>query len=519
MSTPQTGTARAAVVVAAAAALLKFGLQLAAIRPYGYFRDELYSLACADHLGWGYVDHPPLSIAALHLWRALFGDSLVALRLPPALAGAAVVYLTGRLAAALGGGAVAALVACASCLAAPAFAGFHHYYSMNALDHLAWVVAACLSARILAAPRPALWIALGVTLGLGLLNKWSVAWLGAGLALGLALTPARRALATPWPYACAAIAALIVAPNLIWQAAHGWPTLEFMRNALAGKYVRLSPGAFFGEVALLLNPATAPISIAGLAAPFFAERLRPFRALSIALLVVIAIVASSGSGKPEYLLSAAPIAFALGATWWEGLVTARLGAWARRAAVAALIVPMAALLAVAIPFAVPVLPAEDLIAYGKRVGITPKTSEKKEIGELPQFYADMHGWPELVEAAAAAFATLSEEERRCAKIWARTGGYGSAAAIDVLGRSRGLPRAISGHNSYWLWGFGPDDRCAVIVLGGAPERLDALFAEVTQVATVECGYCMPYENHKPVYVARGMRRSWAELWPLLRHYE
>ena len=522
MPTQPTGPApavRPPALIAAAFALLKLAVQLVAIRPYGYFRDELYYLACTEHLDWGYVDHPPLSIVLLKAWRELFGDSLVALRLPPALAGAGVVYLAGRLAMTLGGGAIATVVACASCLAAPGFLAFHHYYSMNAIDHLLWMVCAYLVARLLAEPRPTSWITLGVALGLGLLDKWSLLWFGAGLAVGLVATPARKALRTPWPYVCAAIAALLFLPNLVWQARNGWPTLEFMQNALSEKYVARSLGAFFGELALLSNPATLPVTIAGLFAPLFVERLRPYRALSFIPLVTIAIVASSRSSKAEYLLAALPIAAALGGTFWEGILVRRLGDRARRITLAAVLVPMFVLFLVALPFGLPVLTVSEFIRYSERLKVTPQTNEKKELAELPQFYADMHGWPELVDAAAAAFATLREDEKRCAKVWARTGGYGSAAAIDFFGHAKGLPRAISGHNSYGSWGFGTDERCAVVILGGDRARLEELFESLTQVTTVECGMCMPYENHKPVYVGRGMRRSWAELWPLLRHYD
>ncbi len=511
--------ARLSAGIAAGFALFKFGLQLVAIRPYGYFRDELYYLACAEHLDWGYVDHPPFSIALLKVWRVLFGDSLVALRLPPALVGAGVVYLAGRLAMTLGGGSIATFIACASCLAAPGFLGFHHYYSMNAFEHLFWVVCAYLVARLLAAPRPALWIWLGVTLGLGLLNKWSLLWFGAGLAVGLVATPRRKSLRTPWPYACAAIAMLFFAPHVVWQARNGWPTLEFMQNALTEKYVARSLGAFFGEVALISNPATLPVTLAGLIAPFFVARLRPYRALSLLLVVTIAIVASSRSGKAEYLLAAFPIATALGGAFWEGILVQRLGDRARRIALAAGLAPMIALFLLALPLGLPVLDEQDFIRYSKRLGVAPSSTEKKELAELPQFYADMHGWPELADAAAATFATLREDEKRCAKVWATTGGYGPAAAIDFFGRAKGLPRALSGHNNYWLWGHGADERCAVVILGGDRARLGELFDSLTQVTTVECGMCMPYENHKPVYVGRGMRRSWAELWPLLRHYE
>jgi hypothetical protein len=317
---------------------------------------------------------------------------------------------------------------------------------------------------------------------------------------------------------CAAIAIALFAPNLVWQMANGWPTLAFMRGALEEKYVRASLGAFALDIALMTNPVAAPLLVAGLVAPFVAAPLRAFRPVAIVILTTIAIVVSSGSGKAEYLLAATPILLALGATWGASVIE-RLRPRVRVAAVAAIGVPMLAIFALTAPLALPVLPVDDFVRYAKWLGVAPSTNEKKELAELPQFYADMYGWHELADAAALAFATLRDDEKGCAKIMAVTGGYGPAAAIDFFGRSRGLPRAVSGHNSYWLWGYGKDERCAVVLLGGKREVLASYFDEVTPITTVECGRCMPYENHKPVYVARGMHASWAEAWPTIRHYE
>ena len=180
---------------------------------------------------------------------------------------------------------------------------------------------------------------------------------------------------------------------------------------------------------------------------------------------------------------------------------------------------MLSLFAIALPFALPALSETSFIAYAKRLGVTPHSSEKKELGELPQFYADMHGWNDLVLATKAAYDSLTTEEKSRARISAVSGGYGSAAAIDVLGRKVGLPGAISGHNNYWLWGYGSDDAGPVVLLGGDEDRLRTLFDDLTRVGTVECGYCMPYENHKPIYIGRQMRMRWRELWPKVQHYE
>jgi hypothetical protein len=167
----------------------------------------------------------------------------------------------------------------------------------------------------------------------------------------------------------------------------------------------------------------------------------------------------------------------------------------------------------------PILPEQSFIAYADRLGIKPHTSENKTLADLPQHYADMHGWDELVGGAERAWGMLDVEERRHAKIWAVTGGYGPAAAIDVLGSARGLPPAISTHNNYWLWGFGSEEEGPVVLLGGPRDRLEKAFTSLEQVGTVECGYCMPFENHKPIYIGRGMKRSWSSLWPELKHYE
>jgi dolichyl-phosphate-mannose-protein mannosyltransferase len=504
---------RSGIVAAAVAA--KIALQLAALTAYGWFRDELYYLACANHLAWGYVDHPPLSIVLLRAWTRVAGDSLTAVRVLPALVGAAVVAVTALLVRELGGGRLATLIACLAMVFAPARLGFDHYYSMNCWDALFWVAGALAALRAVRDSRLGTWAACGAVLGLGVLGKWSVLWLGLGIAVGLLAGPWRRLLGTAAPYFGVLVALAVAAPNFVWQQSHGWPTLEFMRNALANKYVRTSVWALFLDVVLSMNPAAAPVWIAGIIAPFFRRDDRG-RLLAAAFVTTVAIV-SATRGKPEYVFAAVPLVLAPGAVVAESWLVARARPL-QRALVGAYAVCVVAVGVVVLPFAVPVLPAERFIAYQSALGMTPRSSEKKELGPLPQFYADMHGWPQLVDAAAQAWATLEPAEKEDATIWAVTGGYGAAAAIDVLGTKRGLPHAISGHNSYWTWGFGSPRPRAVVLLG-FHERLADLFASLTLITTVECGYCMPYENHKPVYVARGMRRAFPEFWDLVKRFE
>ena len=501
--------------LAAAFALARLIIQCLALRPYGYFRDELYYLACADHLSFGYVDHPPFSIVLLKAWRAVFGDSLVSIRLVPAIAGALTIYLTVRLARRLGATDIAAALAGLALLFAPALFAFDHYYSMNSLDHLFWVLAGSLAVTLVEKPdNRRAWVLLGVVLGLGGLNKWSVAWLAPGLTLGLLLGPSRAAFRTRWPWIGAAVASVIVAPNLIWQSAHGWPTLEFMHHAMTEKYAPRSFGEFLSQLLLLSNPFAMALVIPGAVLPLawrtrFWAPLTAARPLAAAFVLAFLIVAPSRTGKAEYLLAALPLALASGAAAWR----------LRPAISIALAVGIVVFGVVAAPFGLPVLSEEAFTTYQQRLGLSPPNSEGKELAEMPQFYADMHGWPELADAAALAWGTLSDEERHHAKIVAVTGGYGPAAAIDHFGRAQGLPHALSGHNSYWIWGYGTATDGPVVLLGGRRGGLEDDFDSLTLVTTFECHLCMPYENHKPIWVGRGLRTPWPAMWRDMKHYE
>ncbi len=510
---PRQDAGERARAIAAAFALVKLGVQLAALPGYGYFRDEFYYIACSERLAWGYVDHPPFSVALLKLVRLALGDSRWALRVVPALAGALLVFLTGELVRTLGGGAWATALACAAVLGAPVLLGLNHFWSMNAFDGLFWAAALLLFARALGTPSPRAWGALGAALGLGLLNKVSLLWLGAGFAVALFATREGRArLRGPGPYVAAAVAALFVAPHVAWQIEQGWPTVEFARNALAHKYKTHTPVGFLLEAMLMLGPLSAPLWLAG---PLASLR-RPglARSLGLAWLTVLGVLMLSKSGKAEYLSAGFLLPAALGAVELERALgrLARGGAALAAGATALL----AAQLALA-PLALPLLSVPRYLAYSAALGIAPSTSENKKLGALPQFFADMHGWPEQVAQVEAAAARLRPDERAHAAILVLEGGYGPAAAIEFFGRGKGLPPVIGGHNNYGLWGYGDANGSAFVLVGGEPGRLRDKFAELEEVGVVECGLCMPYENGKKLFIARGLRAPMAEAWKLIRY--
>jgi 4-amino-4-deoxy-L-arabinose transferase-like glycosyltransferase len=285
---------------AALIALIKLAVHIVWLRPYGFFRDELYYIVCSDHLALGYVDQPPLCVAVLRAWRVVFGDSLTALRMLPAIVGALTVLVTGLLAMRLGGGTLAVVLAELAVLVAGQYLHTAHYYSMNVFDQLFWVVAAYLVARAVE-PRKGesvsrAWVLVGLALGFGLMNKISVLWLGAGLFVGLVATPARDVLRTRHPYLAGLIAAALFAPYVAWEVRHGWPTLEFMSNALKNKYVASPLGDRLREQINDNNPFTLPIWLAGLAALLFRKLGARVAVLGWIYLVVFVIVMGQFGG-------------------------------------------------------------------------------------------------------------------------------------------------------------------------------------------------------------------------------
>lgn len=479
-------------------------LQLAFVNRYGIFRDELYYIACGEHLAWGYVDHPPFVALVAWFSRRAFGDSLLALRLLSAVCGGATVVLAGRLAILFGGDRWAAALAAIGVAIAPAMLFLFHILSMNAWDILWWTATAYIVARIIVEQRPQLWLLAGLFIGLGLETKISMAFLVFGLAVGVILTPERTWLRSGYLWIGAAMALLIAAPHVMWQAANGWPTVEFIRNADALKNAPLTPLQFAGSQLLELHPVNGLLLLAGLWFFFTADdgrfRLFGWTYLGIFLLIFLQ------NGKSYYLSPSYPLMLAGGAAGVMRLLARR--ARALRPVIAGLVLATGAAV---MPAAFPILPIEGYIAYTRALGLRPPDAERTATAELPQFFADMFGWDAIVRTIADVYRSLPPEDRERVGIFAPN--YGVAGAIDFLGPRHGLPvRAISPHNNYFLWGPGEASGDVLIVVGGRPEDHRKSYARVERVATIECGYCMPYENHRPVYVVRDPIRSIHEIW-------
>ena len=502
-------TATAVILCLCACKLL---VHLYAGRHYGYFVDELYYLACSRHLDWGYVDQPPLIAWITWIARLLLGESLPAIRFLPAVAGTCEVALTALIARELGGKRFAQGLAALATLSAPGILAGDNLLSMNAFEPLFWMGCAWLLIRIVKTGNHKLWIWFGMLAGFGLENKYSMLIFGAGIVFGLLLTAQRRALASPWLWIAGAIAFLIFLPNLLWNIQHRFPFLELQANIRrSGRDIPLTPLAFFGQEILTMHPLTLPLWLAGLWFYFFSTSGKPFRALGWAWVFTAAVIVAL-SPRVYYLYPAFPILFAAGAVVWEARLDRPRPLW-RKLAWPALLAATAAVLA---PLAIPVLPPETYIRYTKALHLAPPAIETHRLGPLPQIFADRFGWEEMAATVARVYNDLPPEVRPRTAIFGQN--YGQAGAIDLFGPKLGLPAAISGHQSYFLWGPHGYTGESVIVMDGRQEDLESRFTAVQKVATVSHPYSMPYE-HFDVFYCRGLKQSLNEIWPQVKRWD
>jgi 4-amino-4-deoxy-L-arabinose transferase-like glycosyltransferase len=495
-------------------ALIYFALHLATATRYGYFRDALYYIACSYHLAFGYVDQPPLIAALAWIARHTLGTSLPALLFWPALAGAGRIVLVAAFARELGarrfGMTLAALLA-----ATPAvWWVIDHQFAMNALEPLFWIGCAYVVVRIIRTGNTKLWLAFGAIAGFGLENKYPIAIFAMALLLGLLLMTQRKLLFTPWILVGAAVAFLIFLPNLIWNIQHHWPFLELMHNIRAtGKDVILSPGAYFAQQLLMMNPLSFPFWFGGLLFYFFANEAKPYRAFGWAFLITVGFFFAT-HGKDYYSAPAYGLVLAAGGVATERVLQARgekLRSVLRPLSFAWLLIAIILIL----PLVLPVLPLEAFVRYQSHLPFKPAKSERSFEGAvLPQYYADELPWQNLVAAVARVYQSLTPEEQQKAAIFCDN--YGQAAAIDFFGPQYGLPKAISGHQTYFLWG--PRDYTGeiLILVGQGEDRHDDI-ASVQVAATQHTPYAFWYEN-QPILLCRGLKWNLTDGWARVKYW-
>lgn len=487
-----------------------FVLHLLTANRYGYFRDELYYAACGQHLAWGYVDHAPLIAAIYWFTRRLLGDSLYSLRFFPALSAAAKVLLTGWMVYELGGRRFAQYLGAIVVFFCPIYLSMDSFLSMNSFEPLFWMGCVAVAMRIANGGSPRLWLLYGSIAGLGILNKHSTLFFGLAFFLSLLITSGTRHLRNIWVWLGAVIAFAIALPNFIWEIRYHFPTIEVLENAARLKNAPVSWYGFLAEQALLVHPLAFPVVLAGLWFFFRNKDGRPYRFLGWTYVLVLAQMLIL-KGRIYYVAPIYPMLFAAGAVWIEGRIEERNWDWARQA----ILIPLAVGGIVAAPLALPILPVAAAVTYSNFWDIHKVRVENYDSGRLPQFFADMFGWPNQVKVVASVYYSLPPKERAHSTILAAN--YGEAGAVDYFGSSYGLPRAISPHNNYYLWGPGnPAD--VVIAVGMDLHRLRLLFGDVQKAAVIVEPYAVPDENDLPVYICRNPHVPLSQAWPWLKFF-
>lgn len=494
-------------------ALLKFLVHVFTGANYGFFRDELYYIDAGKHLSAGYVEFPSFIALLAAFVHNVFGDILLVYHILPALAGALLVFFTGLIARELGGGRFARGLAALASLTAITFLGVDAIFSMDPFDELWWVLAVYVLIRLIKREQPRYWLLFALIAGLGLLTKITMLMFGFAIVVGLLLTPQRKYLFTRWIFPATLLAFAFLLPYVLWNALNGWPTLAFWANYADGHANPASALGFLYQQIVTMNPLTFPLWLAGLYAYFFRRELRAYRVLGWAFLVLYVLFTLSRA-KLYFLAPAYPMLFAAGALLFERFFQKRRRwFWLKPTYVSALL-----LLGVALaPAAVPILPPSQ---YGQVMAFVRRDAgiqvEDRAVGVLPQQLADRFGWDTLTATIAGVYHHLPEQDQAVACILVDN--YGEAGAIDLYGPAYHLPPAISGHNTYYLWGPGNCTGEVVITLGLAEKDLQSFFSSVTQAATVTCSYCMPEENNLPVYVARHLEVPISQIWSYVRHY-
>jgi hypothetical protein len=490
-------------------------LHLLTANRYGYFGDELYHMACGEHLAWGYVDQPPLIALAAWLTRHLFGTSVFAVHLLPAIAGLALVGLTGAIARELGGGRFAQALAALCTACAGVYLIVDRIFTMNAFEPLFWMGCAWVVIRIVKTGDQKLWLWFGVLAGVGLENKYTMAVFGFALLVGLLLTPERKALAHKWIWLAGLIALVLFLPNLIWNIQHQWPFLELMRNIRAsGRDLPFTPVGYLRAQIFLMTPVTFPVWLLGGLYFFFWRDGQPFRILGWAFLTVLAVFIGL-QGKDYYATPIYPMVLAGGAIVIERFSARRGLAWIRPASAALILLGTLAFL----PVVVPVLSPENFLRYQAKLPFRIQPDEKSMLAEpMPHYYSWCFGWEAMVRGVAKAYSSVPPEERADVAIFGND--FAAAGAIDLIGPRYGLPKAICGHQSYWLWGPRNYSGQTMIVVGNTPENASRWFDKVTVIAELHNPYAAPWEN-RPVLLCRGLKRfrSLADAWPRLKNWD
>lgn len=477
--------------------------------PYEFHRDEFLYFAMGEHFHLWRMDIPPAIAALSVLVRGLFGDSLVMIRMVPALFGVATVLIAALLVRELGGGILSQWLVGACLLLNPLLLRAGNLFQPVVLDQFAWILGFFALARLQRDGRLRWWLLLGLGTGFGLLAKLTIGIFGLAVTIGLLLTRRLSWLRGPGPWAALLVATLLGLPTIVGQISLGFPVLGYMADLRENQLARMTLGEFFGGQLAMLGPGMI-LALAGTGFLLLHRSMKPFRVLGWALVATVVLFILLRA-KPYYLGPAYPLFLAAGAVWTERIAGPRIRAavqWTALALVTGYGV-------IVFPISLPILPPDTMEAYATRLaGEAAVRTNRGDVERIPQDYADMLGWKDQVDAIAGVFNALSQADRERAVILASN--YGEAGAIDFYGPGRNLPNALSSVGTYWFYGPGEKPGDVAVLIGFSTEEIEDYFAEVELVRRVGHPFGVAEERDLGIHVARRPFRTLQEVWPELK---
>ena len=494
------------------AATVKFALHMFTAPGYGFFFDELYTVALSRHLAFGYVDLPPLVPALVALSRALLGESLFALHIVPALAGSATLVFVCLITKEFGGKPFAVGLSALGFIIVPLWLSVDSIFCYDSIDQLVLAGFLYTLVQFLRTGNQRLWILLGLIAGIACMTKMTILFLGPGFLVALLISKHRKDLLTPWPWLGGLLCLVIVAPYLLWQSANHWPTLEYWTNYGTIRVYQAALPQYLTNILVYMGLLLLPLWIVGLYRIFRRLSGVDYSFLGVLFLVTLVLMfflhasARMLAGLFIPLLAAGTVfveeMFA-GSRWEMGL---------KVAAVAYLLVVGA----VAIPLTLPILPANLLPAFAdnfKSLSPTVKEFNGQAFKYSPLIFGRL-GWDELVQEVARVYNELPAEDRKIAGIYAD--GYGPAGAIDQLGPKYGLPHAVSGALTYYLWGPGYSWD-VMIIITNKTNNMSVFFDECELKTTIHYEYDVPF-GPPYIYVCRKPKVSADVIWSSVKSF-
>lgn len=423
-------------------AIAAFMLQLFTPNVLGFHRDELLYFSMADHPAFGYYSVPPFTGLVAFISVKLFGYSLFAAKIFPAMAGGLLIMLIAMMARELRGGVFAQVLAVISFVSTLLFIRAFSLFQPVPFDIVFWALIMFLFLRFINNMDPAILYVLGLATGLAFLNKYNILFLVVSLAIAIVLTKHRRILVCRYFWIAVLIALIVALPNILWQYFNDFPVIGHMKELRSTQLIKMGPWTFLSEQILMVMPATL-IIIPAFVWMFASERMKQYRVLTWACFIVLLLFLIL-HGKTYYSAGIYPFLTAAGGVFTEKYLKNNY----LRGLIVILMLAHAYLM---FPLGKPVLEASRLVAYFDQVKTFLGTDalrrdENNQYHPLPQDYSDMLGWDELAALTATAWNGC---DPKTTVIYCEN--YGQAGAIAVLGKKYHLPSPVSFSESFIYW--------------------------------------------------------------------